>query len=329
VFRLELKPLVITIDTTRAADTAADLSRSIDAFETILQPAMIARVAQVVDSPQGAIRGPGQLSPETRERIAAAVPDQAIVPPKKARKLLVLDLNMYSGHGTIPHGNFLLEQLGKKTAAFEPVFSNDLNNLKYENIRQFDAVFLNNMAGMMFPDPVVREGLIRFVREGGGLGGVHATTYAAMDWPEFTEMIGAGAGEHRTEKQVLKVDDPSSPLNAAFKAGSFEHTDEFYHFPASAPYSREKLHVLLSIDVGKSDLATSGRMCAKCTRPDQDYGMSWIRSYGKGRVFITPLGHTEILFTTPAWVHHLFGGVQFILGDLEADTTPSALMSSQ
>ncbi len=76
-------------------------------------------------------------------------------------------------------------------------------------------------------------------------------------------------------------------------------------------------------------MATSGRMCAKCTRPDHDYGMSWIRSYGKGRVFITPLGHTDILFTTPAWVHHIFAGVQFILGDLEADTTPSAKLTSE
>ena len=240
----------------------------------------------------------------------------------------MFDLNMYSGHGTIPHGNLLLELMGKKTGTYEAIFSNDLSNLKYDKIRQFDAVFLNSVAGMVFPDPQIREGLIRYVREGGGLGGIHATTYAALDWPEFTEMIGAGAGEHHTEKQVLKVDDPNSPLTASFGGKFFEHTDEFYHFPATARYSREKLHVLLSIDIEKSDLATAGRLCPKCTRPDHDYGMSWIRSYGKGRIFITPLGHTEILFTTPAWTEHILAGVQFILGDLEADTTPSAKQGS-
>ncbi len=210
VYRLELKPLFITIEPTGASDVFADLLRSVAAFEKILQPAMMARVAQMADSPQGAIRGPEKLSQEVRGKIEAAVPARAISEPKKPRKLLVMDLNMYSGHGTIPHGNLLLEVLGKKTGAFEAVFSNDLNNLKYPKIRQFDAVFLNSMAGMMFQDPAARDGLIRYVREGGGLGGVHATTYAAMDWPEFTEMIGAGAGEHRTEKQVLKVDDPKA-----------------------------------------------------------------------------------------------------------------------
>jgi type 1 glutamine amidotransferase len=82
--------------------------------------------------------------------------------------------------------------------------------------------------------------------------------------------------------------------------------------------------VLLSIDVEKSDMATAGRLCPQCTRPDHDYAMSWIRSYGKGRVFCTPLGHTDILFTSPPLVEHMLAGIQFILGDLEADTTPSA-----
>jgi type 1 glutamine amidotransferase len=40
-------------------------------------------------------------------------------------------------------------------------------------------------------------------------------------------------------------------------------------------------------------------LCPKCTRPDHDYAMSWIKSFDKGRVFYTPLGHTPILFTNP------------------------------
>jgi hypothetical protein len=41
-------------------------------------------------------------------------------------------------------------------------------------------------------------------------------------------------------------------------ARELEHTDEFYQFPTYAPYSREKQHVLLSIDVERSDRATAG-----------------------------------------------------------------------
>jgi type 1 glutamine amidotransferase len=328
-FRFGLKPLFISVQPAGGADAYSDLARSLDAFERAMLPAMTARVKQVVDSPAGAIRGPDRLAPDMRQQIDAAVPRQAIAKPRKPRKLLVTDLQMYSGHSTIPHGNLLLELMGKYTGAFQPVFSNDLSYLKYPKIKEFDAVFLNNVCGMVFPDTEVRDSLLRFIREGGGLGGNHAVTYANLNWPEFMEMLGGWAGAHRVEKKVLKLDDPKSPLTAMFEGKGIEHTDEFYHFPASSPYSREKQHILMSIDVEKSDMAASGRFCRECTRPDHDYGVAWIKSYGKGRVYCTPLGHTTILYTQPQWTQHLLAAVQFILGDLDADTTPSAKLAER
>jgi type 1 glutamine amidotransferase len=287
-------------------------------------PAMAARVRQMLDSPAGKIRGPDRLSADMREKIDAGAPRQAIAKPKKPRKLLVTDIQMYSGHETIPHGNLMLELMGKYTGAFEPTFSNDQEMLKYPKLREFDAVFLNNVCGMVHNDPEVREGILRFVREGGGIGGNHAVTFANNNWPEFAEMMGGWAGAHHTEKQVIKIDDPNSPLMKSFGAASFEHTDEFYQFPPLSPYSREKQHILMSIDVEKSDRATGGKFCDQCTRPDQDYGLAWIRTYGKGRTYFTPLGHTTAMYTDQRWTQHMLAAVQYILGDLDADATPSA-----
>ena len=83
-------------------------------------------------------------------------------------------------HATIAHANLAL-QLMAKTGAYEPTFSNDLDNLKYPKIKQYDAVFLNSVVGELFNDPEVLGGLTRFVREGGGLAGIHGSTYASMD----------------------------------------------------------------------------------------------------------------------------------------------------
>jgi type 1 glutamine amidotransferase len=322
VFRAGVKPLSITVQSTGGTD--ADMQKNLDAFERAMWPAMAERVRQVVGSPAGQIRGPDRLKPEERQQIEAAVPRQAIVKPKKPRRMLVTDLQMYSGHTTIPHGNLLLELMATSTGAFEPVFSNDLNLLKYPKIKEFDAVYLNNVCGMVHNDPDVREGILRFVREGGGIGGHHAVTFANNNWPEFADMMGGWAGAHHVEQQMIKVDDPNSPLTKAFGPASFEHTDEFYQFPTYSPYSREKQHVLLSIDVEKSDRATGNRFCAPCTRPDQDYGLAWIRTYGKGRTYFTPLGHTTIFYTDQRWTQHLLAAIQYILGDLDADSTPSA-----
>jgi type 1 glutamine amidotransferase/sugar phosphate isomerase/epimerase len=327
LFRAGVKPLYITVDATGAPDAYADLQKCLNGFERAMWPAMAARVRQMIDSPPGKIRGPDRLSADMREKIDAAAPRQAIAGPKKPRKLLVTDLQMYSGHETIPHGNLMLELMGKYTGAFEPVFSNDQELLKYPKIKEFDAVFLNNVCGMVHNDPEVREGILRFVREGGGIGGNHAVTFANNNWPEFAEMMGGWAGAHHTEKQAIKIDDPNSPLTKSFGSASFEHTDEFYQFPPYSPYSREKQHILLSIDVEKSDRATGGKFCDQCTRPDQDYGLAWIRTFGKGRTYFTPLGHTTIMYTDKRWTQHMLAAVQYILGDLDADATPSARLA--
>jgi type 1 glutamine amidotransferase len=218
---------------------------------------------------------------------------------------------------------------GEVHRGIRTTFSNDLSLLKYPKIKEFDAVYLNNVCGMVHNDPDVREGILRFVREGGGIGGHHAVTFANNNWPEFAEMMGGWAGEHHTEKQVIKIDDPNSPLTKSFGSASFDYTDEFYQFPPSAPYSREKQHILLSIDVEKSDRATGNRFCAKCTRPDQDYGLAWIKTYGKGRTYFTPLGHTNTFYTETRWTQHLLAAIQYILGDLEADATPSAKLAGK
>ena len=105
-WRAGVKPLSITIQS--SGTTEADLVENLNAFERVMWPAMAERVRQMLETPAGKIRGADRLKPEERQPIEAAAPKQAIVKPKKARKLLVTDIQMYSGHSTIPHGNLLL-----------------------------------------------------------------------------------------------------------------------------------------------------------------------------------------------------------------------------
>lgn len=321
-YKAGVKPLSITVESIGPGE--ADMVKSMQAFERAMWPAMAARVNDMLKTPAGQIRGGDRLDAETRAQIDAAIPRQAFAKPAKPRKLLVTDIQMYSGHSTIPHGNYMIELMAQYTGAFEPVFSNDPAMLKYPKIKEFDAVFFNNVCGMVHNDPEVRDGILRFVREGGGLGGNHAVTYANLNWPEFADMMGGWAGMHHIEEQVLKIDDPSSPLMKPFGSEPFTHTDEFYIFPPSSPYSREKQHVLMSIDVERSDRATQGRFCELCTRPDQDYGVAWVKGYGKGRTYFTPLGHTTIMYTDKRWTGHLLAAIQYLLGDITTDETPSA-----
>ncbi len=328
-FMAGVKPLLLTIDASGTPGTYADLEKAATAFENAMTPAMAERVRQYLKTPPGQIRGGDRLTAQVRAEIDAAAPRQPVAKPKKPRKLLVTDLNMYSGHSAIPNGNYLIELMGKYTGAYEPVFSNDLELLKYPKIKEFDAVWLSNVCGMIHNDPDVRAGILRYVREGGGMGGHHAVTYANLTWPEFTIMMGGWAGAHHTENQVLKVEDTNSPLTKMFKDVNFDWRDEYYHFPTYSNYSRQRQHVLLTVDVQKSDLATSGRMCPECTRPDHDYALAWISNYGKGRTYFTPLGHPDNFYTSPMWAEHMLAAIQYVLGDVDANATPSAKLAAK
>ena len=311
-----VKPTFIAISVS-GGDTA--LTQAIDAFAKAVQPIEGARINQI--SKNTPITSTDSVPVLDRLMIQATVQRLAAAPPKQPRKLLVIDLCPQGGfyHRTIAHGNLWIEQAAKQTKAFTPTFSNDLDNLKYPKIKEYDAIFLNSIVGPVFADPEVTAGLMRFVREGGGVAGIHGSTYASQDVPAFGEMMGATAGPHRIESSVLKVEDPSSPLTRQFSGPDYGSVDEHYHFPATTPYTREKLHVLLSIDNAKSDMTEW-----KGIRPDEDYAMAWIRSYGQGRVFTTVLGHTAQLLATPELSQMVFAGTQYALGDLAADATPSA-----
>ena len=57
--------------------------------------------------------------------------------------------------------------------------------------------------------------------------------------------------------------------------------------------------------------------------------VSWIRSFEGGRVFYTNLGHNASTYWNPAILHHILDGLQYALGDLTADATPSSKITRE
>lgn len=273
--------------------------------------------------------------PEERQKIEQAIPKKAPAAPKKPRKLLVVTLNVHDGkigkgHPCIPYGNLAIELMGQKTGAYETAFSNEVSAFRPENLAQFDAICFNNVTGVLFDDPDLRKSLLDFVASGKGFIGIHAAAAAFVQWPKydqfpaFGEMLGATEnGGHPwgvDDVITLQPEDPTHPINAAFGGKPFEISDEVFQF--QQPYSREKLHVLLTIDTDKTDMNPPRHFLPE-RLADKDFAMSWVRQYGQGRVFYTSLGHRPDIFWNPPVLQHFLAGIQFCLGDLQADATPS------
>jgi type 1 glutamine amidotransferase len=269
--------------------------------------------------------------------VDAAVPQKAPARPKQPRRLLVSNLSMRDGkpwrgssYATLPAGNYAVEQMGKRTGAYEPVFSNDIEMFRPGAIQQFDAICFNNTVGVLFDDAELKKSLLGFIAGGKGFVGIHDALatfvqYPKYDqWPEFGRMVGAtenGGHPWNGEPMTIRVEDPANPVNKVFGGQQFQVTDQAFQF--QEPELRDHLHVLLSIDVEKTGLAPNRRILP-VRQQDKDFPMSWIRPYGKGRVFYSALGHGPQIFWNAPLLEHFLAGIQYALGDLKADDTPSA-----
>ncbi|MDP6637566.1 MAG: DUF1080 domain-containing protein [Phycisphaerae bacterium] len=261
-------------------------------------------------------RGP---SDEQVAIMKAAMPKKATVKPKKPRKILVLS---YQSHdqGRLA-GEKALQLMAGQTKAFELTFIYDTKAMAEilvpEKLKEFDAVCVNNSTGgggKAANGKTLVENLGDYVSAGGGLIGFHAATDN-----KFGEVFGGFFTGHPWSGNVaVKIDDPDHKLTKVFGGKGFPVNDEIYQF--AKIYTREKLRILLTLDM---DIVKK-----RGKRADNDNAIAWVRKFGKGKVFYSSLGHNPKSFMDANLLRFYLDGIQFALGDLEADTTPSGPLKS-
>jgi hypothetical protein len=224
----------------------------------------------------------------------------------------------FHGEG-IAGANHALATMGPKTGAYTADFSDDYSVFDAAQLAKYDVIVLNNTTQLKIP-VAGRQALLEFVRSGRGLVGIHAATDSFYDWPEGAAMLGGLFDGHpwgASGTWAFKLDEPAHPLNRAWGGKPFKMQDEIYQF--KAPYTRADRRVLLSLDL--SDPAT-GSVQKGVKRTDKDFAVAWIRNHGQGRVFYCSLGHAENVFQDPGVLRFYLDGIQFALGDLQADASP-------
>jgi len=259
------------------------------------------------------------VSDEIAAKIEAAAPAKATAQPAKARKILVFWLCKGFFHESIPVANKAIGVIGKKTGAYDVVFSDDMNMFDAKKLAGFDAILFNNTTKLDFNQPGQKEALMDFVKSGKGIIGLHAATDNFYNWPEAAEMMGGLFVSHPWTSGgvwAVKNYEPNHPLNAAFKGEGFKIKDEIYRQKKLSAV--ENRRILLTLDM--DDPATKNAKGAM--ESDRDMPVSWLRDYGKGRVFFCGLGHNNEVFCRPAVLQHVLDGIQFALGDLKVDATP-------
>jgi uncharacterized protein len=280
------------------------------------------------------------VSSDEVNKIEDALPARAPATPAKARKILVFDRTEGFVHDSIPVGDKAIDVMGKKTGAYSVTLTHDMDVFRPDTLGEYDAILFNNTTQLRFSDPQQREALLAFIKGGKGFIGIHAASDNFPTWPDAVNMIGGqfnghpwgagGCGGQESDGWAMKLDDPGHVLNKSFGNGGFILKDEIYQI--KGPYSRNTHRVLLSLDMGPSRNNLSPKTSSgkpTCGRDDGDNPISWIKRCGEGRVFYCSLGHRKEIYWNNFVLRHYLAGIQWALGDLPADETPSAKMSSK
>ena len=277
------------------------------------------------------------LTDEWVQKIENLAPSKAEVQPKKPRKVLVFSLFTGFNHWVVPHTNAVMKVLAEKTGAFEVEFSNDIYKFEKKNLKNYDAVVLNNNCSVgprrdLLLDVLdqdknltddqrkakaseLESNLIGYVKKGGGLMVVHGAIVMQNNSMAFSEMVGGSFDYHPVQQEItLELCDPGHPMVKAFAGKPFVHTDEPYLF--NKAYSQKNFRPLLYMDTSK--------LTHKTKEIDEKIKyVSWIKRYGKGRVFYVSPSHNAQSFEDARLLKFYLDGVQYVLGDLKCDDSPA------
>ncbi|MDD7985528.1 ThuA domain-containing protein [Lentisphaera marina] len=265
--------------------------------------------------------------------------------PKQQRKILVYSQSHGFKHNSRLIGEEMLKLIEEKLKIFTVTINNNPEEWTDEYLKDFDAICILNATGLehAFRKDENKKAFINFVENGGGLFGIHAATDGGKDkWPEYSEMWGGHFDCHpwgKTGTWKIDVCDHSNPINKCFQGENFAIKDELYLH--KGPYKEGGFNTLTRIDVNEKVNTHNPSGSIKTVPGEKDsngkrgprvdldlsreYPTSWNKKFGEGRIFYTTFGHNESTYWNPKIVEHYISGLQYTLGDLEADDTPKPL----
>ena len=243
--------------------------------------------------------------------LAAAPLDSTAQQPPKIQALIITGQNGHDWRAVTPELRKALEETGR----FEVRVTEEFRGAGPETLAPYDLVVLNYFERRrpeLWWGERAQKALVDFVRAGKGLLVYHFSVAAFDGWSEYEKLCGGNWRPdhgHHSPKHDFTVDirDPDHPVTRGLKESLPQKNDELY---ANLRWQPEgTYHVLAtawddhSLYRGKAKQPTPG--------PGLHQPMLWTVDFGKGRVFVTALGHDVEAVRTPAFVTTFVRGAEW------------------
>ena len=255
--------------------------------------------------------------------------------PRKTLLIWADTRNGQAQHDSVSHAMAVIERLGYESGVYDSYIRTDSNIISKSPLKttgepasggpslaNVDAIFFLGHREVELDDKQKAD-LLSFVKdEGKGFVAAHTATTAFLGWPEFGEMLGARYDGHPWGSAAGTIinEDAAFPATRHFGAAPFAFTDEFYQ---AKDYSREKLRVLLRLDVSKMPPND------EVHRTDGDFPLVWAKNYGKGRVFYSALGHAASTWDNRDVGQMYLEAIKWAMGLTEGDATPRPMPATK
>lgn len=178
----------------------------------------------------------------------------------------------------------------------ELVYTSDIEDLRLENLQQYDALLLYaNYHEPDYPElpSEVEEALITYVEEGGGFIPVHSASGNFRDSEAYAALLGGQFASHGEGEFTTQIAEPDHEIMQGFEG--VESWDETY---VHQNHNEENRTVLSHRERENGEL--------------EPY--TWIRTQGEGRVFYTAWGHDERTWQNEGFHELLERGIRWAAG---------------
>lgn len=221
---------------------------------------------------------------------------------KRSGKPRVLVFTKTAGfvHASIPKGIAAIQKLGTENG-FDVDTTSDAAYFNEDSLKKYATVIFLSTTGNVL-DNRQEIAFERYIQAGGGYVGIHAATDTEYDWGWYGRLVGAYFLSHPKPQQAkFIIKDKEFAATSFFKDTVWQHTDELYNFKKLNP----DVKVIMTIDESTYEGGANGAV----------HPMSWYHDYDGGRAFYTALGHVDECYTDEIFLKHLYGGIQYAIGD--------------
>ncbi len=208
---------------------------------------------------------------------------------RPAERLRVLFLGDDGHHNPTKRAQQLLPPLARN--GIDLFYTAERDDLNDEELDRYHTLVLYNNHASISRDQLAA--LLRFVQDGGGLVVLHCASASFQNSEEFIRLVGGAFKSHGTGTFSAVRTAPDHPILRGVPA--FESWDETYIHTKHNPVNRTVLEVR--------------------RENGHDEPWTWVRTYGKGRVFYTAWGHDHRTWGNAGFQQLVAQGIRWTSGD--------------